>query len=43
MVEDLPYFVDVDFRMGSLGHSKSLSPHGTKQVRLPKDGDIMLR
>ena len=40
-MEELPYFVDVDFRMGSPGHSKSLSPHVTSQVRLPKNGDVM--
>ena len=40
LVEELPYFVDVDFIMDSLGHSKSLSPRVTKQVGLPKDGDI---
>ena len=37
----MSYFVDVDFRMDSPGHSKSLSPHVTKQVRLPKNGDII--
>ena len=41
LVEELPYFVDVDFRMDSPGHSKSLSPHVTKQVRLPKNGDVI--
>ena len=40
-MEELPYFVDVDFRMDSPGHSKSLSPHVTKQVRLPKNGDVI--
>ena len=38
---ELPYFVDVDFRMGSPGRSKSLSQHVTKQVRLPKNGDVI--
>jgi hypothetical protein len=42
-VEEPPYFVDVDFRMDSSGHSKSLAPHVTKQVRLPQNGDVILR
>jgi hypothetical protein len=41
LVEELSYFVDVDFNMDSPGHSKSLSPYVTKRVRLPKEGDIL--
>ena len=37
----LSYFVDVDFKRDSPGHYKSLSPHATNQVRLPKEGDII--
>ena len=40
-MEELSYFLDVDFRMDSPGHSKALSPHVTKQVRLPKDGEAV--
>ena len=31
----------VDLKMNSPGHSKSLSPRVAKQVRLPKEGDIL--
>ena len=41
MVEELSYFADIDSRVGSPGHSKSMSPHATKQVRLPKEGHII--
>ena len=41
MVEELPYSVDVDFRIAPLGQSRSLSPHVAKQVRLPKNGDVI--
>ena len=41
LVEELPYFVDVDFRVDSPGHSKSVSPHVTKQIRSPKDEGII--
>ena len=41
MVEELSYFVDVDFRMDSPGHSRSLAPHVTKQARLPTGGEII--
>ena len=40
LVRELSYFTDVNLRMDAPGHSKSLSPHVTKQVRLPKEGDI---
>ena len=40
-MDELSYFLDVGFRMDSPGHSKSLSPHVTKQVRLPKDGEVV--
>ena len=36
LVGELSYAADVDFRIDALGHSKSLSPHDTPQVRLPK-------
>ena len=39
--EERPDFVDVEFRMDSPRYSKSLSPHATKQVRQPKDGDSL--
>ena len=41
-MEELPYLVDVDVRMDAPGHSKSMYPHVTKHVRLPKDGDVVL-
>ena len=41
MIEDLSYFVVVDFRLDAPGHRKSISPHVTKQVRLPQGGAII--
>jgi hypothetical protein len=37
----LEYFADVDFSYSAVGHSKVLSPHVTKQVRLPKGGEVI--
>ena len=39
LVESLECFADVDFSYSAVGHSKVLSPHVTKQIRLPRDGD----
>jgi hypothetical protein len=39
--EDLTYFVDVDFRVDAPGHRKSISPHVTKQVRLPQGNAVI--
>jgi hypothetical protein len=41
LVEDLSYFVDVDFRMDAPRHKKSVSPRVTKQVRLPQNGTVL--
>jgi len=41
LVESLEYFADVDFSYSAVGHSKVLSPHVTKQVRLPKGGEVI--
>jgi hypothetical protein len=41
LVVELPYFVGVEFRVDSPGHAKAMSPHVTKQVRLPKEGDMI--
>ena len=40
LVEDLSYFTDLDFRVGALGHRKTLSPHITQQVRRPQGSTI---
>ena len=40
LVEDLSYFTDIDFRMDAPGHRKTLSPHVTKQVRLPQGSTV---
>ena len=40
LVESLGYVADVDFSYSAVGHSKVLSPHVTKQVRLPSGGDV---
>ena len=37
----MEYFAEVDFSYSSVGHSKVLSPHVTKQVRLPKGGEVV--
>ena len=41
LIEDLSHFVDIDFRMDAPGHRKSVSPHVTKQVRLPQGGAVV--
>jgi hypothetical protein len=39
LVEDLSYFLDLDFSQEALGHARVLAPHVTKQVRLPSSGE----
>ena len=41
LVESLEYFADFGFSYSVVGHSKVLSPHVTKQVRLPKGGEVI--
>ena len=41
LVEELTYVSDIDFKMDAPGHSKSRSPHVTKQIRLSNEGELM--
>ena len=39
-VVSLECFADVDFSYDAVGHSKILAPRVTKQVRLPRGGEL---
>jgi hypothetical protein len=41
LVEDLSYFLAVDFRPDAPGHSTVLSPHVVKQLRVPRGGKVL--
>jgi len=41
LVEEMTYFLDVDFSQEAPGHSRVLTPHVTKQVRLPANGKVI--
>ena len=40
LVENLEYFAGLDFSSDAVGHSRVLSPHVTKQVRVPGSGSV---
>jgi len=41
LVEEMTYFLDIDFCQEAPGHSRVLTPHVTKQVRLPANGIVV--